>query len=257
MPGLTAQLVRSGDAASRKRFAAAQRLMQHAPDYGCVVHMSSDGCMVGHVGYPEYPIAVFRTPAYTLSVEGILLSNGDIPLADDLNALAQALLGAEYAVERSVREWILAHDGDYVIVLATSDGERLCAVTDALGRLPLYFAADDKGLWLGRECKFVVAAKGGVAFDRVGWAEQLWVGYPLGERTLFDGVRRVSGATLLEGRLEPDRVRSNCRALWTLNCEVKDRRPRSVREDAAALVDLFVRRVDRANGAPLVEPCWR
>lgn len=246
---MTAQLVRGDDGAAVKRFASAQRLMLHAPDYSSAVHISVGGCSVGHVAYPEYPVQVFRGEWYTACVEGRVVSDSSIHLAEDVALLAQAVLGERPVVEPDVQDWILAHDGDYLIVLATNDGKRLCAVTDPLGRLPMYFAASDHGLWLARECKFVLAAKGGVAFDRIGWAEHLWLGYPLAERTLFEGVKRACGGILLESRMEPDRVKTAWRALWTWNCEVRDESRKPLREHAAELVETFVRSVHRGSAS--------
>jgi asparagine synthase (glutamine-hydrolysing) len=223
--------------------------MLHAPDYACVVHVATEGCVVGHVSYPEYPIAVFRTERHTVCLEGTIRSRGDGSLTNSMSALAKAVLGEEPAVDRTVRDWILAHDGDYLIVLVTNDGKRLAAITDPLGRLPVYFTATERGLWLARECKFVLGAKGDVRFDRLGWAEQLWLGYPLGERTLFEGVRRACGGMLLESRIELGRVQSACRALWTLNCEVKSTARKPLREHAADLIDTFVQSVQMSDGA--------
>jgi asparagine synthase (glutamine-hydrolysing) len=247
MPGITVQLVPGADEAAVKRFAAAQQLMRHAPDYECVVHLTAEGCSVGHVAYPEYPVEVIRTAKYTVCVEGKILPISDAPLNDDLARLAQAVLGEEQVVDRIVRDWILAHEGDYFIVLVANDGKRLCAITDPLGRLPVYFAASEAGLWLGRECKFLLAAKGDVAFDRMGWAEQLWLGYPLGERTLFEGVKRACGGLLLLSRIESGRVKSAWRSLWTLNCEEKGMPHRPLREYAAELVESFVGSVRRGG----------
>lgn len=247
MPGITVQLVPGADEAAVRRFASAQQLMLHAPDYQCVVHVTAEGCSVGHVAYPDYPIMVVSTATYTVCVEGRILSNSDASLTDALSTLAQAVLGEEPVADRVVQDWILAHEGDYFIVLVTNNGKRLCAVTDPLGRLPVYFAASDAGLWLGRECKFVLAAKGSVAFDRMGWAEQLWLGYPLAERTLFEGVKRACGGLLLMSRVESGRVLSAWRSLWTLNCEDKSTSPKPLREHAAELVETFVRSIDRGQ----------
>jgi asparagine synthase (glutamine-hydrolysing) len=76
-------------------------------------------------------------------------------------------------------------------------------------------------------------------FDRMALAQHLLIGYPLGERTLLEDVRRLPPATSIT--ISTARARIDIGHHDRFNCEVKTDERRDVRENAAELVDLFSR----------------
>ncbi|HXG24691.1 MAG TPA: asparagine synthase-related protein [Chthonomonadales bacterium] len=223
--------------------------MHHAPDYTSWVHMVEGGSFIGHVGYPVYPVRFFRTKTHLLGLEGCIYDRNIATLESDLAALAERIFRPDADVACVVRNWILGRDGEYLVVMSTLDGKQFIAFTDPLGRLPVYYQVGEKDLLFARECKFIVALRDKPAFDKIGWAEYLWLGYPLSRRTLFEGVERAHGGMLLQVSVEGNKLRTSVTDLYVCNFEDKDNSGRSIDDNAADLVEEFLAAV-RRRGVP-------
>jgi asparagine synthase (glutamine-hydrolysing) len=254
MPGLTLWLSPLAPAAElSERFEGAQATMLHAPDYRATLELATAGCLLGHVAYPPYPVHYLRRPSFVIAVEGRVFGRSRAALEDELERLAPIALGdpAESAAE--LRRWILANDGDYVIAIADADGRRLVVLTDPLGRLPLYFHAGEIGVAVARECKFIASLRGTTEFDRLGWAQYLWIGYPLGHHTAFDGISRAPGGFYLRAEAVDGRVESTVEELFTCNLDEKDESvPRS--RWPGDLAEAFVAAVESSVPAEATRP---
>jgi len=240
MPGLTIWLTSQRDAPDlAARFADAQTEMLHAPDYTATVRVASSGCLVGHVNYPEYPIRFFDVGPVLIGLEGRIYNKRPEVVDRELSEIARQVFGASADPAPLVRRWMQDADGEYVVILADPRESEVLVFSDFLGRLPVYYFADDSGLLLAREAKFVQRLKPRPAYDRLGWAEILWVGYPLGRRTVFQDVVRGPSGLLLRARIEAHRVACQEAALWTCNVQEKDDAPASVDSCASDLADRF------------------
>jgi asparagine synthase (glutamine-hydrolysing) len=232
--------------------------MLHAADYAARVDFANGGCLVGSVGYPDYPVSFERFEGWWGLFEGHVYGGSQAERKADLEALGRKIFAPGEDPQLAVREWIRTHDGDYVAVLGREDGTEVVVFTDVLGRLPLYLSQEPRRLVIGRECKFPIALNlnPGVIFDRLAWAQELWVGYPLGERTLFQGISRMPGALFLRARRMGDRVSVERQELWRWDFDEKDSPSRPVDKYAAELVDTFVdgihKRRERIGAVPFI-----
>jgi asparagine synthase (glutamine-hydrolysing) len=238
MPGFTIWLTACPRDDDASRFDAAQALMLHAPSYAARVHLSVSGMRIGHVGYPEYPVRVREAGDALLGVEGRIYNKSADRVSAELDGLAAVVFGEPAAAQDRVRQWILETDGEYVVVIASARRRELVVFTDPIGRLPLFYSADDRTLVVARECKFVQRLKPNPAYDPIAWGEIIWCGFPLGQRTTFQDVRRCHEATLLRARLRDDAVETEAVRLHTLDLDARDG-ARSAKEHASILVDLL------------------
>ena len=223
MPGLTLWLsADGGDLDLTDRFRRAQATMCHAPDSAATLGHHAAGSRVGHVAYPEYPVSYIRRPSYVVVVEGRVFDRAPPALEAELTQLAEVVLGDPEAGVAAMRRWILGNDGDYVIAIADAGGQKLVVLTDPLGRLPLYFHTAEAGVAVARECKFIATLRGTSEFDRLGWAQYLWIGYPLGHHTTFAGISRAPGGFCLRAEVVGGRVETTTEALVTCNFDEKD-----------------------------------
>ncbi|GAG29209.1 unnamed protein product, partial [marine sediment metagenome] len=148
--------------------------------------------------YPQYPVKIYDSDRHLFIVEGRLHDiHGKQPL-DTLRELVDDLRPAEPSTNPHIRKWLLEQDGEFNVLVRDKSGERWAFINDILGRLPVYFCQDSRCSCLSRELRFVARLFGLTALDRRATAEYLLFGYPLGERTLLEDVRRLPGGTLLQ-----------------------------------------------------------
>jgi len=240
MPGTTLLLVADPSRLSASAFAAAQDVMLHQDDYRAV-RETSELLAWGHVGYPGYPARVVTREPCVVLLEGRVYNLAADEIERELQRLADAFVAARGPDELAgaVEAWIRRAEGEFVVSLLDPARQRVAVFSDSLGRLPLYWHADAGRLLVAREAKFLLAMTPGLAFDRLGWAQTLWLNYPLGERTLLEGVRRAPGGCLLWGNVAAGRVEASVRTLFTYDFGAK-RECASLPAEARRLAELLV-----------------
>lgn len=141
--------------------------------------------------YPEYPLSAFDFGDVAIHLEGRLYG----PAATEplLRTLARGLFEHHDATQ----QWVREVDGEFVVFAMQRSTGRLAIFNDALGRLPLYCRRTSHTVLLSREMRFMARVLPRIGFDRMGMAQYLTLGFPLGERTLLDGVARVAPGTCI------------------------------------------------------------
>jgi asparagine synthase (glutamine-hydrolysing) len=236
------------------RFRRAQRLMIRGPEDTAEIDVEHERCIVGHVGYPGYPVRCLVAPECTIVIEGHAYDRTVDQLGSDVQELVRRAFQATDARD-VVADFIKDTDGDFLVVAVAASGDRCIVFSDALGRLPAYLQIGSAGLALAREPKFVGGIAGTWGFDRLGLAQSFWLGYPLGERTLFEGIERTGAGFFLEARPTADGVRSRRTSTYDFRCDDKPDL-RGLKPSAADLASRFIGategRARAAGGAPVV-----
>jgi asparagine synthase (glutamine-hydrolysing) len=151
-------------------------------------------------GYPEYPITRHEFPDHLVLLEGFIYQAAESPWYYSLPTIAADILhGESRALSRAAR-WIEQIDGDFVLVIQERRSRDVVIFNDFLGRLPLYVYRTDSILIVSRDLSLIMRLKGRVVFDRLALAEHLLYGYPLGPRTLFNGIERVPASAAFQVR---------------------------------------------------------
>ncbi len=217
------------------RFRRALELDLRPPSGECVVDRDVGGCLAGHVGYPSYPVRTWRSRGASILLEGRIYGRSDDDLGRELGELFEgALVGGNDF--QDVARFVGSTDGEFLAVGISASGDRLVAFTDALGRLPVYLHAGAAGVILSRECKVIGSINATWQFDRLGLAEHFWVGYPLGDRTLFEGIRRAGEGFCLEAFRTPVSIATREVSTYSYRCDLKSDR-RDIRASAADLAN--------------------
>lgn len=244
MPGLTLWFPNRPEAGDLARFRGAQRLMVRAPSDAAAVDVDTERCKIGHVGYGGYPFRVWKEAELTVVVEGHVYGRTENALRADIVDLVQRAMRAPDALG-IVSDFVRAADGDFLIAAASS--ERCLVWGDALGRLPIYVHQSAAGLAVARECKFIAGLLGEWSFDRLGLAQHLWLGYPLGSRTLFEGIERAGEGFFLDVRFARPPTAVVRASTYSFRCDAKsDSRGRAACASDVAERILTASR-DRAN----------
>jgi asparagine synthase (glutamine-hydrolysing) len=250
MPGLTlASLSAERFTAELERFESAQSLMLHAPDYQAVTDLCVSGWRLGHISYPKYPVETFTLGWHKVYFEGRIYNKCPATLKAELRDLVKRVFDPRDR-EEFVRNWIFDHDGEYVVVIIDSRSSELAIVTDALGRLPLYCHSTKRSLAVSRECKFILNYCQDCTFDKIGCAQYLWTGYPLGFHTLFAGVNSAPGGMLLLSSQRDGDIQTSITSVAEFNLEEKDSTSRIADQHVSHLVDSFTEATRSRAQAP-------
>jgi len=208
------------------------------------VHQADHALFVGEASFPEYLVRRVENDHALILVEGRIDSPDTTASDARLHEIAETAAGGGCA-QNLVRDWMDQVESDYLILIAFPARNELLIFNDPFGRLPVYYNQGEDHLLVARECKFVRELMPRAAFDPVGWAELLWLGYPLGHRTLFKDIRHLSGGTLVHARLEGDRVHTRFTHLHKLNLDELDPPGRSLHDYGAEIAE-SIRRACRS-----------
>lgn len=240
MPGLTFVSSPYSDPATLlHRFDEAQKSMLHGAHYRAHRDIVQSTCVAGHVGYAEYPVQTFRVGTAEIYLEGCIYNVDAQRLRVHLAELADRVFSPE-GRNVYVRTWMEEHDGEYIILIANPEKQAVAVITDPLGRVPLYYYKDDSSVVLARECKFITHFTGNQSFDKIGCAQFLWSGYPLGRRTLFEAAKLVPPAMLLIATVRGEKLETTMEDVLNFNAEDKDTTPKTPDEYASELLNLML-----------------
>jgi len=187
MPGVS---FIQGQTATKEAYAASLRAVCFHDDYDRTVHVEDGTTFLGSTGYPEYPVETVETSDAVFVLEGQLYDVND--QEHQLRSVGSKLLEERLG---EVRTWLADRDGDFLLLAYEKETGAISVVNDVFARLPVYYATVGDNIAFSRELKFVRSLARHyddvLEPDTVAFAQTLLFGYQLGNRTLFDSVRRV------------------------------------------------------------------
>ena len=165
-------------------------------EYDAHTAVANGRTFLGFSGYADYPVRTVETDDALYVLEGRLYDVDDERRR--AREVGSALLDGR---TEAVASWLDGRDGDFLLVAYEKETGTVRLVNDTFARLPVYYATTDDAIVVSRELKFVrdVAGHRNAApdLDRMAVAQSLLFGYRLGDRTLFDSVRRVPPGSAL------------------------------------------------------------
>lgn len=215
---------------------AALDALLHDQHYAVRLISKDDHHHLASTGYPEYPIESFHEGHVVIHVEGCVYGSTRESRAAKLRELASFVFDPDEDGTRVI-EWLLGMDGEFVLFLLDTKSGDVVVLNDLFGRLPLYWYRTDDTLVVTRELRFAARLMERLRFNRMAIAQYLLIGYPVGERTLLDGVNRMAPAARIRiGGRDPS-IRVD--RLHRPNYEVKRRASAGREGNASELVRLF------------------
>jgi asparagine synthase (glutamine-hydrolysing) len=220
----------------------------HDDSYLTSCHWRKGGLQVASTAYEAYPVDRIENTSILLLLEGRVYGPDGVHLGNRLLDLAAGLLTPQELPEpRATQElsrWLCDADGDFVLFGVDKNSGRWFLCNDVLARLPVYHRSMDGLAVLSREPLVTMVAGDTPAPDRMGVAQQLLFGYPLGNRTLFAGISILEPATLVTGSARGLVMQP----LHVFNYDNKTRAGYSTAANGAHLVEHFVE-ASRLRGA--------
>ena len=197
--------------------------------------------------YPEYPLRVIESDRYIVGFEGCIYDRS--PTNDELLSLADSVFSVRGTVPNTISEWVGSVDGDFILLFANRDDGQLAVLNDAFARLPIYYQCTEQGLVISRSIGVVrdysrlIGAEAEI--DPLGVAQSLLFRYTLGDRTVFERVKRLSPGSLL--RTTGDGVEVN--STYQFDFSNKPYAGKSVRENAEELAESFSTACEQRSGS--------
>ncbi len=192
---------------------------------------------IGASGYPGYPFEAAENERAIACLEGHVYGTRAREVLEALHEIAGSLAADPEGALQGLRARIDGWEGDYVALLYDKVGRRVCLAADPTGRLPLYVRIEGGTLLVSRDQRFVCRCGGVRTPDPIGVAQLLLLGFPIGTRTLIDGVRRLSPGEIAIG--EPGAVRFEP-GVAAASLEEKGPASASLEGNAADLAERFV-----------------
>ena len=186
------------------------------------------------------------------ALSGILLGNGqsagapgggafDHPeapqLAAQVSELAHLIFTQKIDPRSHLSRWLLRTDGDFLLVLVHKADGCIYVINDVFGRLPTYIHLRDGWLILSRDLRRVTQVLGAADFDRMATAQYLLLGFPLGNRSWFAGIKSLEPGALV--RIAPPDFSLQVTRLHQFNIEGEEHSNQSSRENARNLASRF------------------
>lgn len=172
-----------------------------------------------------YPFQSIARSGLLVCLEGHVYGHPSASLLTSLAGLNPAFDDDE-AFARRLRSCANAVEGDFILLWYDADSGRLGITGDRYGRLPFYYRASERCVYASRSQGYVLSHIEHASTDRTALAQLLAFGYPLGNRTLAEGVSRllpgevllasITGSTVISPSESPFRRRPDTRVPPTM-----------------------------------------
>jgi asparagine synthase (glutamine-hydrolysing) len=196
----------------------------------------------------HYPVFSWETEDLLVHLEGRIYHPEEPQLTTQLSDLSHLIFTQKIDPRSRLARWLLHTDGDFLLVLIHKADGGIAVINDFFGRLPTYVHLRDGGLILSRDLRLVTQVLGAADFDRMALAQYLLLGFPLGNRSWFAGIKSLEPGILV--RIAPPDSSFQVTKLHKFNLEGEEHHNRSSKENARNLAGLFRQSCrQRAGGA--------
>ena len=141
----------------------------------------------------HYPYEIVKTRQYIIIVEGKIYDIDHVNNKEFLEHIDKLYLSANPENDLSYFHQL---DGEFNIFILDKKGQNHFFINDFLGRLPAYVYQGQQFI-LSRDIFVLDKITTGLMFDEQSVYQFLRMGYPLGDRTLFNDIKRFPAAGIL------------------------------------------------------------
>lgn len=207
--------------------------MRYFASYFQETLLDSPSCFIVSTRYQDYPITTFENERFQFVVEGHIYDKSPQQVQREISGLASEIF--QSTSRSGLISWLLNTDGEFAVIIHDKQSNRVALFNDILGRLPLYFHQNSNQILVSRDIRFIVNLLPLRQFDRMALAQYLLLGFPFGQRTLFENIDLLPPATLIH--LSPDRVERE--QLYVFNFDNKAHQTKTIQQNADAMVSIF------------------
>jgi asparagine synthase (glutamine-hydrolysing) len=184
----------------------------------------------------HYPYEIIEREDFIAIVEGRIYDIDNLKDKQFTNALTGIYKNGNLA--SSDLEYIHDLDGEFIIYMLDKKGENHFVINDYLGRLPVYIY-NDRLFIVTRDIYILDKITTGLIYEEEAVYQFLRIGYPLGDRTLFQDVKRLPPASLLNLNKAKVKLENNALDLSALEAS------NTVNSPEEELYEVFRQALDR------------
>jgi len=219
-----------------------------------IILNSGQDLALAYACYPEYPLLYIQHAGSIGLVEGAMVDPKEKMVTDRIAALLDYLEQDPERARRELETFSQEADGDFIVTLISPASGRALIANDPLGRLQLFYCATPNSFSIAREMKFLAAWTAQPQIDRHALADSLVFGWPLGDATLLNDVKRLPVASSVF--LDWQRHVTDIRQYYLWNFESMEQpvasRPQLLEELTGAFVERCARQIRWAGTRPIV-----
>ena len=210
--------------------------LQNLPIFVAKTFHSDPGFLINGVFYEGYPFLEWQKGDFLYVLEGELYYLEEVEVKTHAEQLAQ-LISAEPPDKNKINDWLLCHDGEFVLYAYNVVKRKIYVQNTAYAHLPIYCLQLPGQVLISREHRTIQKLFGYNEFDIVGIAQFLLHGYTLGNRTYYKNMIRLEPSNLLT--VSVDEVTCKLTKINNMNIGNKFHEDKSVKTNAQNLVDLL------------------
>jgi len=155
--------------------------------YSCKTILEKNSLFLAINSYQEYPTEIFEFGDTIVLFEGKIYNKSP----ESIREFLFSLILEDGFNQHLIEPWIAGADGEFVVVLYNKQSGKILMFNDIFGRLPVYYAVQNKTLVISREISFVKAMVSDPENDRFAIASTLLFGYVPGYKTPWKGICRL------------------------------------------------------------------
>ena len=191
-----------GGAGASTAFGRSLQMLCHGPRFDAEVIHHDASVALGVVGRKEPQVTTWSGAGGSMLAAVYGRPSAERPSWRAVNA---ETVGELY-LDRGV-EGLAGLDGSFVLMVLDRSQEKLIILTDRTGSIPVVHARGSEGIAFGPEAKALFGLAGLVPrLSGDSSVSFLNLGYPIGNRTIFEGVDQLPPGSFLEIDLRGDRV---------------------------------------------------
>ncbi len=200
-------------------------------------HILTPTMVLGTKSYDAYPVTIVEDDDFYLVLEGRIYNLPGDDLGKTMARLAQ-LIFCEQPDHSRLQRRLLDLDGDFILLLHEKRSAKTAVLNDIFGRLPLYYRCEKTGFALSRDIRFLYALWSELKIDRLSLAHVLMLGHALEEKTVFQGIRILTPASLLQ--VDPLTRRTTIHRLHRFDFSQTDLGREPIDRNAERLAETFM-----------------
>jgi hypothetical protein len=146
----------------------------------------------------NYPIQIFKCKNYFIIIEGMIYSNKETIVLENLRKIAEAFFLEKLYYKSLISEFVYNADGDFIIAISDTHCDNIVFFNDYLGRMPLYWSESDRMTIISRDIKTILEHSEHIRLRKSSIVDFITFGYFLGSKTFFDGVSKLYPSKIIE-----------------------------------------------------------